>query len=264
VTEEPWLVWLGFSGPGALTKGQGKRIVIGEQLRGLTIGALSFHGLDWVVLAIQPCALNVNVLLRVSQVAGLAVQVLPSQTGESSSFLHINGSCIASSLFVVLSLELLYSLSRVGLGWCTMEILEGSIEVALVMTLLETSDNWTEASLSASNGTAIKDIRIKMITRQGSTQRYYTCWSFWEQVSPKFCELLGFSWYSELKFITPSKYVKMIYILTKPSSGITCLVSGRGTLAIAPSGFGKPLDVRQLMSDSFSLIYKSLIRDVEK
>ena len=82
-----------------------------------------------------------NILLRVSQVAGLAVQVLPSQTRESSSFLQVNRSCIASSLFIVLSLELLYSLARVGLWWCTMEILEGSVEVALVMTLLETCDN---------------------------------------------------------------------------------------------------------------------------
>jgi hypothetical protein len=38
---------------------------------------------------------------------------------------------------------------------------------------------------------------------------------------------------------------------------MTSLVSGRGTLAIAPSGFGNPLEVRQLISASFSLIYYS-------
>ena len=53
---------------------------------------------------------------------------------------------------------------------------------------------------------------------------------------------------------------EQLFKLTKPSSGMTCLVSGRGTLAMAPSGLGRPLDVRQLISASFSLIYEQVKR----
>jgi hypothetical protein len=36
-------------------------------------------------------------------------------------------------------------------------------------------------------------------------------------------------------------------------------VSGLGTLAMLPKGLGRPVDVRQLISASFSLIYLSLL-----
>jgi hypothetical protein len=46
-----------------------------------------------------------------------------------------------------------------------------------------------------------------------------------------------------------------LFSLTNPSSGTMALVSCFGLLLMQASGLGKPVDLRQLMSDSFSLNY---------
>ena len=95
-----------------------------------------------------------NVLLRVTEVTYLAIKVLSSEARNSADLLCIEGPHMTTSLLVVFCLELFNSFADIRLGWGTMEILEGSIKVALVMTFLETGNNGAETSLSASNRTA--------------------------------------------------------------------------------------------------------------
>ena len=138
---ESWLIGFRFGCPASLTKRKGESVIIGEQLRGLTLGRLSFHSFDRVILAVEPSTLDVNILLRVTKVACLAIKVLSCKARDSAHLLCIEWSNITSSLLIVFSLELLNGFSNIGPGWSTMEILEGCIEVALVMALLETSNN---------------------------------------------------------------------------------------------------------------------------
>ena len=174
VAVEPWLIRLGFRCPHTIPEGQGESVVIGEQLRGFTLGALGFHGLKGVVPSVEPGALHVNPLLGVLLLAGLTVQVLSSEAGKCVHLLGIKGSHVAAGLLVVFGLEFFNGFADLGLGRCAMEVLKGGIKVALVMPLIETGNYGAETCLSATDGAATYIRWHIMLTQRGSTQRCCT------------------------------------------------------------------------------------------
>ena len=119
-----------------------------------------------------------NFLLGVLLLASLAVQVLSGETGECAHFLGIDGSHVAAGLLVVFSLKFFNGFADLGLGRCTMEVLKGSVKVALVMPLIETGNYGPETCLSSTDRTATYIGLHLMLTRRGSIQRCCTYLSF--------------------------------------------------------------------------------------
>ncbi len=149
--EVAWLIRFRLESPNSLPERKWESVVIGLNLGHCDCGLLtdcSNRGVLWV----KPRSLNIGVLLWITFVAMLLRKVLSSKAWNCAHLLLFQRSCVTSGGLVINFLEISSGLLRWFLCCLAVEIALSCIEWTLIMSGGEAIDNWTEASLSATNG----------------------------------------------------------------------------------------------------------------
>ena len=140
-----WMVKLRVVVPHTISKCKRGSIIIWLHLTSATLALI--NSLDTCILGIQPCSLNISLLLRIIT---LWVYFTTQITDQLCSLL-LKWSIVTTSLLIESLLVVLYCLLSC-LSWSSSEVvLSGSVEESLVMIVIKAIDHSPKASLSTSN-----------------------------------------------------------------------------------------------------------------
>ena len=207
---------------------------------------------DTRVLLVEPRALNVRLLLGI---VGLGVN-LTNKVGNLVDSLLLEWACVTTSKSL-LSLVKVSSCSCGSLRHFLSEVVVVfSAEVASLVVGAMVGDNSAEAGMRGLDG-PVDEGELSDVVLVDHAQH----WLLLADVRLRF---LNFLLVRRLQL--PLRHRRKLRLalrqhihgsLTKPSSGIRCMVSCLGLRLMEPRGAGRPLEVRQLISGSLSRFYNA-------